>query len=166
MQIFDSSMEFSHSALFFDLSFHKCLSSDSLIQHLICVGSYFNFFEKKSQYVRNHSVAKLFIVKGLKSEWTAWYANWKTKTPLIKQAKQNNDRKSLNLLQSPTMPQHMLYGTGYVIQHVRWLPSKEFFLSSCSGAHPALCSMHIGKLFPVKNCWSIIWQFPATECQD
>jgi len=68
MQIFDSSMEFSHSALFFDLSFHKCISNDSLIQHLICVGSYFNFLEKKSQYVRNYSVAKLFIVKGLKSE--------------------------------------------------------------------------------------------------
>ena len=71
MQILDSSMEFSHSALFFDLPFHKCISNDSLIQHFICVGFYFKFLEKKSQYVRNYSIAKLFIVKGLKSEWPA-----------------------------------------------------------------------------------------------
>lgn len=68
MQILDSSMEFSHSALFFYLYFHKCISNDYLIQHLICVGFYFNFLEKKSQYVRNYSVEKLFIVKGLKSK--------------------------------------------------------------------------------------------------
>ena len=87
MQIFDFLMEFFHSALFFDLFFDKCISSDSLIQCLICVGFYFNFLEKKSQYVRNYSDAKLFIDKGLKSEWTAWYANWTTSTPSVKEAK-------------------------------------------------------------------------------
>jgi len=30
MQTFDSSMEFYYSALFFDLSFHKCISNDFL----------------------------------------------------------------------------------------------------------------------------------------
>ena len=64
MQTFDSLMEILPVSTVCWPLFCKCISNVSLIQHLICVGFYFNFLEKNSQYVRNYSVTKIVYSQG------------------------------------------------------------------------------------------------------